>query len=160
MTPIRPLLLAALLCGSAAAADLRPFDAGSFAKIRAAHAGHPLVVHVWGLTCGPCLKELPRWGDWLREAPNAPVVLVEFDAVPLASIERQLQKARLANGENWAVTEEPDEYLRASLDPRWAGDMPRTLLITADGKVTALRGVADVTQVREWLRKQPILSPG
>jgi hypothetical protein len=38
--------------------------------------------------------------------------------------------------------------------------MPRTLLITADGKVTALRGVADVSQVREWLRRQPILSPG
>src|SRR5260221_557708 len=58
-------LLAALLLllalPAAAAAEPQPFERGSWSALREAHAGRPMVVHLWGLTCAPCLVELPRW---------------------------------------------------------------------------------------------------
>jgi len=56
------LLLAAIGTPALGAApDLRPFVRGSWAQLLKAHQGKPIVVHFWGLTCGPCLAELPNW---------------------------------------------------------------------------------------------------
>ena len=69
------ILLAALLSivsfWSAEAADPLSFERGSWAKLRASHAGQPTVIHFWGLTCGPCLVELPHWGK-LRRPSRGP----------------------------------------------------------------------------------------
>ena len=54
------------LCGAQAAGPLS-FERGSWAKLRADHAGQPTVIHFWGLTCGPCLVELPQWGKLQAE---------------------------------------------------------------------------------------------
>ncbi|GLU35065.1 hypothetical protein WKR88_13910 [Trinickia caryophylli] len=133
------------------AAPMREFTTQSFADIRARHAGRPLVVHIWAMSCGPCLAELPRWGELMRKHPDLDLVLVRFDAAPRAASEARLADAGLARVESWAVSSEPDEYLRASIDPRWIGDMPRTLLVAPDGAATAIRGVADLARVRAWL---------
>ena len=34
---------------------------GSWQALRQAHDGRPTIMHFWGLTCGPCLVELPEW---------------------------------------------------------------------------------------------------
>ena len=40
---------------------------------------------------------------------------------------------------------------RASIDPKWQGEMPTTLLIAPGGEVTRIAGVADLAQVAGWL---------
>ena len=133
-------------------AATRVFDADSFARIRAAHGGHPLVVHLWGLTCGPCLDELPRWGALLRQRPGTALVLIQADATPPGAADVLLRRAGLARAERWAVAEEMDEFMRAGIDPSWSGELPRTLLFGAQGAPSvAIRGVADLREVRRWL---------
>jgi thiol-disulfide isomerase/thioredoxin len=155
--PFRTLLnvsaACVLACSSLAAlaAPPRPFTTQSFADIRAHHTGKPLVVHIWAMSCGPCIGELPKWGEFTRTHRGVDFVLVRFDRAPDDTTASRLAQAGLTHVESWGVESEPDEYLRASVDSKWFGDVPRTLLIAPDGTVTSIRGVADQQKVAVWL---------
>lgn len=150
---MRWLLAALLLLAAPAFAEPTPFQRGSWQDLRAAHAGRPLIVHLWGLTCAPCLTELPHWAALLRERQGVDVVLIAADPVPQdpARVTATLTRAGLGAVESWMFTDRFNERLRFEIDPRWRGELPRTLLIAADGTVTVLAGVADLAAVREWL---------
>jgi thiol-disulfide isomerase/thioredoxin len=154
-------LLVALLVtlasfGGADAASPLPFERGSWATLRAEHAGQPTVVHLWGLTCGPCLVELPKWSKLLAERPDLRLVLVAADPVPQDAerVADTLSGAGLANTESWSFSDRFYERLRYEIDPAWAGELPRTVLIDRDGKAIVLPGVADLDRVRVWLDAQ------
>jgi hypothetical protein len=150
-------LLATLAsAASAGAASPLPFERGSWAKLRAEHAGQPTVIHLWGLTCGPCLVELPRWSKLLAERPDLRLVLVAADPVPQdpERVADTLSAAGLGKSESWSFSDRFYERLRYEIDPAWTGELPRTLLIDRDGKATVLAGVADLDQVRAWLEAQ------
>lgn len=157
MNPICTLLRAGAfvllmaLTGAADAAPERIFERDSYAQIRASHAGRALIVHLWGMTCGPCLIELPQWGALLRKRPELPLVLIQVDPSAPAARTQRLAAAGLARAENWSAASEFDEFLRASIDPVWPGDMPRTLLISPSGEVKTIRGVARLAEVEQWL---------
>lgn len=156
---IRTILLALLLSLASAAAhsaDLQSFGRGSWSKLRAAHDGQPTVIHFWGLTCAPCLVEMPEWGKLRSERPDMRLVLVAADPVPqdAARVADTLARADLGQVENWAFTDRFNERLRYEIDPAWAGELPRTMLIDRDGKETVLTGVADLAEVRAWLDAQ------
>jgi thiol-disulfide isomerase/thioredoxin len=154
------LLLAALLgvvsFSAAEAADPRSFERGTWVKLREAHAGQPTVIHFWGLTCAPCLVELPHWGALLAGRPDLRLVLIAADPVPQdpERVAATLAKAGLEKAESWSFTDRFYERLRYEIDPAWAGELPRTVMIDRDGKATVLPGVADLTQVRQWLDAQ------
>jgi hypothetical protein len=153
---VRRLFCALVLAatGAAWAGAALPLGEDSLAQIRARHAGRPLVLHIWGMTCGPCVAELSNWGALQRQRPAMQLVLLQADQVPAGASEPVLARAGLGRVEHWAAVSELDEFLRASIDREWTGELPRTLLIAADGKVTRLRGVADLGQVRLWLDAQ------
>lgn len=154
------LLLAALLSvvsfWTAAAADPQPFERGSWAKLRDAHAGQPTVIHFWGLTCGPCLVELPHWGALQAARPDLRLVLIAADPLPQdpERLAATLAKAGLDKTESWSFTDRFYERLRYEIDPAWAGELPRTVMIDRSGKATVLPGVAHLAQVRQWLDAQ------
>jgi thiol-disulfide isomerase/thioredoxin len=150
------LLSLASICGAAAAGPL-PFERGSWQKLRASHAGQPTVVHFWGLTCGPCLIELPHWGKLVADRRDLKLVLIAADPLPQEQerVSATLAAAGLANSESWSFTDRFYERLRYEIDPAWAGELPRTVMIDGDGKTTVLPGVADLAQVRAWLDAQP-----
>jgi thiol-disulfide isomerase/thioredoxin len=154
------ILFALLLCmaslGSAHAADPLPFERGSWAQLRANHGGQPTVVHLWGLTCGPCLVELPEWGKLQAERPDLKLVLVAADPLPQdpERVTATLTRAGLDGSESWSFTDRFYERLRYEIDPAWAGELPRTVMIASDGKTTVLPGVADLAEVRAWLDAQ------
>jgi thiol-disulfide isomerase/thioredoxin len=154
------LLLAALLSVvsflSAEAADPQPFERGSWAKLREAHAGQPTIIHFWGLTCGPCLVELPHWGELQAKRPDLRLVLIAADPLPQdpERLAATLAKAGLDKAESWSFTDRFYERLRYEIDPVWAGELPRTVMIDRNGKPTVLPGVADLAQVRQWLDAQ------
>lgn len=150
------LLLTLASLGRAEADPLR-FERGSWAKLRAAHAGTPTVIHFWGLTCGPCLVELPQWGNFAAERPDLKLVLVAADPLPQdpERLAATLDRAGLGRTESWSFTDRFYERLRYEIDPRWAGELPRTVMIDRAGHATVLPGVADLGQVRAWLDAQP-----
>jgi thiol-disulfide isomerase/thioredoxin len=150
------LLLAVTSFRGAEAAEPLSFERGSWAKLRAAHAGQPIVVHLWGLTCGPCLVELPEWGKLQAQRPDLALVLVAADPLPQdpERVSATLARAGLGNSESWTFTDRFYERLRYEIDPSWAGELPRTVMIDRDGKAQVLPGVADLSTVRAWLESQ------
>jgi len=135
----------------AAVAGPRPLTAGDWAAIRAGAAGRPQVVHFWSVTCGPCLVELPHWAGLRQALPRAALTLVATDgAEDLPRITATLARVGLSAAESWYFADPWVERLRHRLHPGWQGQLPFTLLIAADGTVTALEGPA-VTQARRWL---------
>jgi hypothetical protein len=103
------------------------------------------------MSCGPCLVELPQWGALLRKRPELPLVLIQVDASQPAARAKRLAAAGLAGAENWSANTEFDEFLRASIDPAWPGDMPRTLLISPSGQVKTIPGTVRMSEVERWL---------
>jgi thiol-disulfide isomerase/thioredoxin len=156
----RSLLLAALLSmalpWAALAADPQPFERGSWARLRDAHAGRPTVIHFWGLTCAPCLVELPQWGALKAARPDLGLVLIAADPVPQdpERLAGTLARAGLGAAESWNFTDRFYERLRYEIDPAWGGELPRTVMIDRDGKAEVLAGVADLSTVKAWLDAQ------
>lgn len=160
----RRALLAGLflltLVGVAPAAEtanqMKPFARGSWQQILRDHAGRPTVVHFWGVTCGPCKVELPLLGAFMKAHPAIAMVTVSADLVPnLPSAARaMLTKSGLGSAENWIFDDGFVERLRFEIDPKWQGDIPRTLLITRDGSVTTLEGSADIAELEKWSAAQ------
>jgi hypothetical protein len=56
--------------------------------------------------------------------------------------------------ESWSYADRFYERHRYEIDPAWAGELPRTVMIDRSGKATVLPGVADLAQVRQWLDGQ------
>ena len=112
-------LVLALASAGAQSADLQSFGRGSWSKLRAAHDGQPIVVHFWGLTCAPCLVEMPEWGKLRAERPDMRLVMVAADPVPQdpARVSDMLARANLAKAENWAFADRFNERLRYEIDP-------------------------------------------
>jgi thiol-disulfide isomerase/thioredoxin len=152
------ILLAALGISPclATAGPLEPFGRGSWNQILKAHAGRPLVVHFWGLSCAPCRKEMPRWGEVLAKRPDAPIVMINADLVPNVALDAQkfLDQSGLAGAENFIFEEGFVERLRYEIDPQWQGEIPLTLLIGRDGKRVTIEGAAPASAVLDWLEGQ------
>ena len=155
---MRLIFAALLVCFSvsASAAEFQPFVRGSWQQLIQAHAGRPLVVHFWGVTCVPCLAELPKWGEFVKQHSDLDVVLIAADPFPqeterMSSI---LDRAGLATVESWTFADKFVDRLRYEVDPRWLGELPRTLLISPDGKVKSYSGIFDLTTIPQWLESQ------
>jgi len=148
--------LLATIAGAATQGELHPFKRGSWQDIRVAHTGQPIVVHFWGLTCGPCRVEMPKWGQLLQERPDLKLIAIDADLIPNEAdlVSETLAKTGLAGAENWIFTDDFVERLRFEIDPRWHGEIPMTMLIARDGKTTTIEGTADPAQVRAWLDAQ------
>jgi hypothetical protein len=148
--------------GAAHAGDPLPFERGSWAKLRAAHAGQATVIHFWGLTCGPCLVELPNWGKLAAARGDLKLVLVAADPLPQSpeQVAATLDRDGLAKAESWTFTDRFYERLRYEIDPTWAGELPRTVMIARDGTPTVMAGVADLSKVRRWLDEQARIRSG
>ena len=145
--------LALVLASAAHAADPIPFGRGSWAELTARHKGQATIVHFWGLTCAPCLVEMPNWGALAAQRPDMKLVLIAADPMPQspAQVQAAVERAKLDGIESWNFTDRFYERLRYEIDPAWMGELPRTVMIDRDGKPTVLNGVADLDKVRAWL---------
>ena len=130
------------------------YQPGDWKKIIDAGRGKPQIVHFWGFTCGPCLEELPRWGAFLKEFSGLKTVFIEVDQVPQATAGQALAQADLEQRDNRASAAIFDEYLRHEIDPKWQGELPITMLISAKGEVRRIRGAVNFELIRTWLKAQ------
>lgn len=73
-----------------------------------------------------------------------PVLARAQDAPPAAA---PVAAAELGKAGNRAFADRFNERLRDEIDPAWAGERPRTMLIDRDGKETVLAGVVDLAEV-------------
>lgn len=149
-------LVVAATMAPAVAADLRPFVRGSWKQIRQAHQGRPLVVHFWGVTCAPCMGELPKWGELERSKPGVDIVFVAADPIPIEppNIDAAVAKTGIGGAENWTFSDSFLERLRFEVNPQWGGELPYTVMISASGAVTSTAGVMEQKDLRAWIAQQ------
>ena len=151
----RALLAVPFLAGAGtarAAPVLEPFGRGSWAALKASYAGRPLAVHFWALSCAPCLVELPGWAVIARAHPRLAVVLVNADPPADApQVQAMLLRSGLGALRHWAFAERFAARLRFEVDPAWQGELPRTDLVDAAGRVTAQIGVLEQPALAAWL---------
>ena len=150
------LAIALLVAAPTLGNGLRPFVRGSWQKLRSSHRGQPLIVHFWGVSCAPCMADLPDWAD-LRKAPgDAAIVFVAADPEPVAqaAILDALTRSGLGAADCWMFADSFAERLRYEVNPGWGGELPYTVLITREGRVSTISGVAGPEKIRDWLNRQ------
>jgi thiol-disulfide isomerase/thioredoxin len=139
--------------GSALAdnASLKPYQTGDWKTITKAANGAPLAIHFWGVTCPACVKEMPQWGSFIKNNPNAKVVFIQVDDVSQDAIKKMLNKAGLDKANNYYVAAPFDERLRFEIDPQWHGETPTTITIDKNGKATRKTGLVDFQKLQNTI---------
>ncbi len=142
-------------------AALRPFVRGSWKQLRAAHTGRPMVVHFWGVTCAPCMGELPKWGQLEQSKPGVDIVFVAADPIPIEppNIEAAIARTGIGTAEQWIFADSFLERLRFEVSPQWGGELPYTVMIDAAGTVQSTSGVMDLQVLRTWITRHARRSP-
>lgn len=153
--------LGVLALAPAQAAGPQPFVSGSMQAIRAAHAGRPFLLGLWSLTCSHCQEELALLGRLKEQHPTLDLVLVSTDTPEDAeALSATLARHGLARAESWVFADQFTELLRQEVDPRWSGELPRTLLFDRGHGVTAHSGRLTATELEQWItRTQPAHAP-
>lgn len=138
---------------SAATEALRPFGVNSLSEILAARAGRPVIVSFWSISCTHCPSELKALGALRRRHPALDIVLVATDTP--ADAPELIEVARrhgLGGVEQWVFADPVPERLRAAIDRRWYGELPRTHFYDAAHRVSASSGVVSRQRLFDWAR--------
>ena len=151
------LALAIVLAPLAAGAgEPQSFAEGSWQALRGRHQARPTIVHFWGLTCAPCLAELPLWARFASTRHDADLVMVAAD--PIAEMPAQLAaalaKAGLGDVESWRFADDFSERLQYEIDPDWRGELPFTVMLGHDGVAATVLGNVDFAELDRWVDAQ------
>ena len=144
------LVLSFLLVAPTLANDLKLYQKGDWQKVIDQNPKRPLVIHFWGVTCAPCVKEMPVWGKFTIDNKNLNVIYFQVDNVPLNQTQKMIAKAKLESANNYTVSPPFDEFLRYEIHPKWRGETPMTLIIDKQNKPVMKVGGMDF----DWLKKQ------
>jgi len=132
-------------------APLKPYQTGDWKTITKSGNSAPLVIHFWGVTCPACVKEMPQWGQFIKNNPNTKVVFIQVDDVSQDSMKKMLNKAGLDKANNYYVAVPFDERLRFEIDPQWHGETPTTIAIDKNGKATRKTGLVDFQKLQNTI---------
>lgn len=148
------LLGGLMLAGGAAAAEVQPFGRGSYAMLRHEHAGKPLAINFWSLTCAPCIAELPRLAAFKARHPEVALILVSTDPIEQApALSARLARFGLADAPSYAFADSFVLRLMFEVSPDWRGEMPRTSLIGPKGEAESVLGMVEDADLEAWLTR-------
>jgi hypothetical protein len=151
------LTLATMLFGASAAIaagdSVRPFVAGSLAKIVAEHQGAPFILSLWSVTCTHCPQELRALAKLKAAHPKLQVVLVAADSPEDAPQAAELARSYgLAKAPQWIFADDMPERLRFEIDRNWHGELPRTYFYGRKQQVEAVSGLVPEARLAQWVR--------
>jgi len=136
-------------------AMLYPYEQGGWKKLLDTWGNKPLVVHFWGVTCGPCLTEMSQWGQLVRgvNRGDGPVVFVQVDQVSKEITANLAKKMHIDKAPNYFVRSPFDEFFRFEIDPKWTGEIPYTVTIDRNGLQKSYAGPTEFKSLGAWLKK-------
>jgi thiol-disulfide isomerase/thioredoxin len=154
---IAAVLLGLLLAHLSAWAQVaEPLHAGDMAQIRAAYKGRALLVHVWSLTCAPCLVEMPQWAQRIRQHPGVAFVFINTDGVRhAAAAARRLAASGVKPTRSLVYADDFVERLQYEIAPDWVGELPRTESVSGSGKSWVTLGPVSDAEFKRHVSGQP-----
>jgi thiol-disulfide isomerase/thioredoxin len=130
----------------------RSFGLGDWSKLTSSSGQKPIVIHFWGVTCGPCMAEMPKWGAFVAKNKDLHIVFIQVDEVTKAKMSRFIIRSHLEAAENYTLTEPFDEIIRYEVDPKWQGETPVTFLISKSSN-KRLSGPVNFDTIKSWYQK-------
>jgi thiol-disulfide isomerase/thioredoxin len=125
-------------CAHAAPIVVKPADAPTIKKAIAAYRGHVVVVNFWATWCGPCVAEFPDLVKLSRRYKNKGLVVMSVSADHKSDIPTKVQPFLTAHKADFPAfleqASDPEDFIDA-FDPKWQGELPRTLIYDKHGKL-------------------------
>ena len=109
----------------------------------------PTIVALWSSDCGHCKKNLELFARLVKAEPRLRLITVATEA-EAEGLSAPLDRLSVP-GLRYAYGSDAPEALAYALDPRWRGELPRTLFFDGRGGKTIISGVVDETVVRKSL---------
>ena len=134
----------------ATAGSLEPLTAADVPALLAPPAHGERLIALWALDCAYCEPNLQALARLQQANPQAIelVTVATDDMAHRKAIEERLQTAGVAAWPARAYADATPERLDYLLDPNWAGETPRVLVIRADGSRTGYSGELTAEQLR------------
>lgn len=145
------LLLAFSVAAVAAAPKVLPLDRADVAALVKPPAHGARIVMLWSLDCAYCEPNMQALARLQREHPRQiELVTVATDNVAVAArqIAARLAAAGMQGYPARAYAAASPAQFNFLIDPDWGGELPRTLVIHADGQRTALSGELSAAQLQ------------
>lgn len=114
-------------------------------------AGKVAVLHFWATWCGPCIDEFPalaRMYDRIVGEPRIDFVAIAVAEEDPVAVKRFVDESRATFPVMIAVTDDAEEFTD-SIDPRWGGVLPTTLVFAPDGTLV-IRHLGAVEDTRDF----------
>ena len=131
-----------------------PYYAGDWKKISQKNSNQPVVIHFWGVSCVPCMKELPQWGKFLAKEQRIKPIFIQVDHASQELITKRLKIAKIDQFEHYFLASNFDEFIYFEVDKEWHGEIPMTIMIGKDGKKQKILGSMDFKDLKQWLSHQ------
>lgn len=143
------LLIAAAPCCSAAEVIVTPLTASDVPALVAPPAHGTRIVMLWSLDCLYCEPNMQKLAKLQRAHPRqVGLVTVATDSIAQrAAIAARLHAAGMEGYAASAYAAATPARFNFLIDPDWGGELPRTIVIHADGTRTAASGVLTAAQL-------------
>jgi len=149
------VLAFAVLPASLFAEPIEGLHAGDMTRIRDAFKGRPSVLHVWSLTCAPCIAELPKWAARIKHNPDVAFVFINTDGLRYApSLATRLSQAGVQPTRSLVYADDFVERLQYEISSEWHGELPRNELVNRSGDVLITVGSLSDTEFEKWNRQR------
>lgn len=148
------LALACLLPGLAGAASLQPLAAAEVPALLQPPAHGQRLIALWALDCAYCEPSLRALATLQHAHPDdIELVIVATDNIALrAAIEQRLHAAGVDGYRTRAYADATPERINYLIDPDWAGETPRVLVIRADGSRRGYSGALTPAALQKLVR--------
>jgi len=112
------------------------------------------LINIWATWCGPCVKEFSSFVEINRMYRGRDFEFVSISADSPANKEKALKflKKQQASGTNYLFSIDDKYKLIESIDPKWQGALPYTILVEPGGKIVyARQGIIEVATVKKQI---------
>jgi thiol-disulfide isomerase/thioredoxin len=133
--------------------SLNLYQLGDWQSVTALRNHQPMIVHFWGVTCGPCMSEMPLWGRFANSS-HANVIFIQVDDAPKANVKNLAARLQIDQFTNFYSNTQFDERMRYEISHHWQGETPYTVLIGRSGDESVFSGAADFKKISKWLKAQ------
>lgn len=112
------------------------------------------LINVWATWCGPCVTEFPEFITMNRMYRNRDFELITISADDPEKRDKALLflKKKQASVTNYIFNSDNKYKLIESIDPKWQGALPYTILVEPGGKIVyAKQGIIDPLYIRKLI---------
>lgn len=116
------------------------------------HSDKLRLINVWATWCGPCVTEFPEFVSMNRMYRKRDFEFISISADEISKQNKALQflQKQEASSKNYIYSGDSKYKLIESIDPKWPGALPYTMLVEPGGKIIyAKEGIMNPAELKK-----------